>query len=352
MHTVRYLFIAHLTSVTALLAAVILSFITTIGITEEIGDLGAAQWWRAVAVSIVRVPQVFHESLPYAVIIGSAVAFVALDRSREMTVLRTSGLRLGATIGMVLQAGIFWTAVHFLVGELLVAPAAQAEKQLKLNTSASFLSAVDDIWLIDGNNYVRIGSVSAAGDELRDLTLFTLDSSGDLAAISEAESARRVEEGWILEGVWRLEKEDSWIGRRIARQFWGGRITPSIIDSFITKPRQMSVRQLRALTGFLARNRQDGRKFELALWTKIAASAVIPLFMLTGLCFVSYRRQVSVGGAVGLSLLLTIGYYMLSQVVSQLTLANADIPLAAGVLGPPALWVAGTLAVLRMKEHV
>jgi len=351
MRTVRLLFFAHLSSVTALLAAVILSFITTLGITEELGDLGAAQWWRAVAVSAVRIPQTFHESFPYAVIIGSAVAFALLDKGREMTVLRTSGLKLGATVAMVLQVGLLWGIVHFLVGELLVSPAAKVEKRLKLDASSAFISAAEDIWVIDGNSYLRIGSISTDGARLGDLTMFTLDASGDVESVSEIEFATRESDAWELQGIWRLTREPSWEGRRIERETWRAQITPEIIESFTTRPRQMSARELWALTSFLERNRQESRRFEHALWERFAASLSVPLFMLAGLCFVSYRRNVSVGGAVGLSLLVTVAYYMFTQIVGQLTLASASFPVGVGALAPAALWGLGVLAILRLRER-
>lgn len=351
MRTLRHQFVLHLTSITALLAATVISLITTLGITEELGDFGAEGWWRAVAVSVARIPEVFYESLPYAVIIGSATAFALMDRGREMTVLRTSGLGIWMASGLVLQAGLPWGIAHALVGELVMPPSARFAKELKLDTETSFISAADDVWLIDGPNYVRIGRLSPDGRELRDVTMFTLDADGRLESVREIRRAVREEEGWAVLSVREKARADGWRERLVPEAAWDVRVTPQIIESFTTEPRQMSAREIWGLIRFLESNRQEDRLFPVVFWSKLAASLSIPLLMLTGLCFVTYRRHVSVGGVLGIALLLTLGYYLLTQIALRLTAQVPDIPVAAGALAPVAAWVGATLAALAVRER-
>lgn len=351
MRTLRLQFVLHLTSVTALLSATVIGLITTLAITEELGDFGAEGWWRAVAVALARVPEAFYESLPYAVIIGSAAAFALLDRGREMTVLRASGLRLRDAAILVLQAGLLWGAAHALVGELVMPPSSRFAKEMKLDTGTSFISAADDVWLIDGPGYVRIGRLSPDGGELRDITMFTLGPGGGLESVREIARATRDGGHWTARGIREKRRADGWRERAVPAAEWDVRITPRVIESFTTEPRQMSVREIWALVRFLESNRQEDRPFATVLWSKLAASLSIPLLMLTGLCFVTYRRHVSVGGAVGVALLLTLAYYLLTQIVLRLTALTPAVPVAAGALAPAAVWVAATLAVLAARER-
>ncbi len=351
MNVVRRYFLVHLTLAVGLLTLTVIGFITTLGISEELGDLGAQGWWRAIAIPLVRMPQTLHQSLPYAVIIGSAAAFVAMDKTREMTVLRTSGLTLRNMAAMVLQAGLLWSAVHLTASEALISPSAKLEKQLKLESGSSFLSSEDAVWIIDGSSYIRIDSISANGLELRDVTIFTIDPSGDLVSIREAGSAERDGDGWKLDDVWTTKRDSSWAGTATANAQWDADITPDLIESYTTKPHQMSAREMWTLIGFLEANGQWSRDFRIALWHKLATSLSIPLLMLTGLCFVTYQRSISVGGSIGVALLLALAYYLIVQIVHQLSVSAVWIPVPLVAAAPPLAWFGGVLAILRTRER-
>ena len=92
---------------------------------------------HAAAYVLLLVPSHIYELLPISVLIGSIFVMARLAQSSEFTILRTSGLGPLKALRTLLEIGLIFVFVAFVVGDYLTpASSRQAQSSQKESTKA------------------------------------------------------------------------------------------------------------------------------------------------------------------------------------------------------------------------
>ena len=160
---------------------------------------------QAALLTLMRVPSISEQTLPFAVLGGSMIAFVALSRKLELVVARSAGISvwqfLGPPILVVGLIGVFADAAYNPAAAFLKERADAIETTLfgRLGGDNSDAS----LWIrqrsIDGQAILRAEHSSDKGAVLANVSVFSFDMNDAFQERIEAAQAQ------LLPGYWRLE---------------------------------------------------------------------------------------------------------------------------------------------------
>jgi lipopolysaccharide export system permease protein len=153
--------------------------------------------------SLLRIPAVAEQILPFAVLFGAMTAFVNLTRRLELVVARASGISVWQfmfpPLLITFLAGVISVAVFNPVSAEMKMRAEHLEARLFGTGSNPDKS----VWFrqrsVDGQALIKAMQASDAGSKLTDVTVYLYDPEGHFLERIEAERAT------LLPGAWKLE---------------------------------------------------------------------------------------------------------------------------------------------------
>ena len=156
--------------------------------------------------SLIRIPAVTEQVLPFAVLIGAMISFLNLTRKLELVITRASGVSIWQfllpPVAVALVIGIFATGVYNPVSALLKQRADHLEAQLFGRRPQG--GADTSLWIRqksgDGQAIIRAEKAENSGQLLTNVTAFVFEPNGSFVERVEAGSAQ------LNKGFWRLEQ--------------------------------------------------------------------------------------------------------------------------------------------------
>jgi lipopolysaccharide export system permease protein len=335
----RYI-VKTVTAAVALVAGVLLVLVGLFLFIGEQADVGTGQYGSLQALGFVamNLPEQLFEFLPVAAMIGGLLGLGTLARSSELTVMRASGISILRIGGSVAIAGLLLTAVAVFVGEYLAPDLSQQAREQKAFARFSNLSFAGQggVWVRDGNLIVKAEQHSGRG-EFGGLLVFDLTDANQLRRVGRAVSAvalpgRAWELGAYAETAFEAD-------RVVARSAGQERLQTVVSAEFLavaaSDPGRLSVRALAGIRAYLAANGQDTRRYDFALWSRVARMASILFAVLLALPFVFGSLRASGAGArATLGLVLGIAYFVLQKMVESGTVALRLDPLLLAWVPP------------------
>ena len=155
--------------------------------------------------TLLRVPSVSEQVLPFAVLFGAMAAFLNLSRKLELVVARAAGLSawqfLTPPVLIVLLLGIFAVAVYNPLSAALKQRADRIETRLFGKTGRD--DADTSLWIrqksVDGQAILRAERSSDAGTALSGVTAFVYEPDGRFLERIEAAHATLSRGFWTME---------------------------------------------------------------------------------------------------------------------------------------------------------
>jgi lipopolysaccharide export system permease protein len=316
-------------------------------------DLSMANlFWMA----LLRLPAFSEILLSFAVMVGSIVALLTLNRKSELTVMRAGGmsvwqfLRPGITI-----AGVLGVVAVTIYNPLAAAARSEAERLVAeaFGREAGLLAASGEAgWLrqdgADGQSVMTAQAIANQGLALAGVTVFQFDAKG---AFSERIDAERAS---LNDGYWELSKalvsrpdrepetfDTFTLSTHLTRERVGDALGSEISVSFWQLP---DLIQIAEKTGLSA-----GRyKMQYALLVARPALLITMVILAATVSLRSFRsggiQTMVVTGMVG-----GIGFFLLAEASRQVGMAGLVSPTAAvGV--PIAIALLVSLTVLLHQE--
>jgi lipopolysaccharide export system permease protein len=169
-----------------------------------------------------------------------------------------------------------------------VAPAGDQMAQQFRNEQVSqgkATSASNAIWLRDGDVILRtnhMAELALKGTyELKDVTVFALKDK-KLTQVSDAESATFENNHWTLKNLKVSTFSDTGVKTSmVEQQQWESRIQPEILNISTTRPKYLSIRDIKKFQQFSAKTGSLQSAYHIAWWSKMT----FPLLVIaTGLC--------------------------------------------------------------------
>ncbi|MFL6741356.1 MAG: LPS export ABC transporter permease LptG [Sphingomicrobium sp.] len=194
-HVAFYTVRLFLTRSLAVLVALVL-ILMTLDLLGESGKIlavpgnGDSELWRYVS---LRIPLLISRFLPFAVLLGTLIAFVGLNQNSEVVAMKAAGISAHQILAPLILASLVIAAGLFAFNETVVVKAARVVTAWSDNDYKPIppeSGVLSSVWLLDGEDLVRAGRVSGRGASFRVDDLQIYDRSGGmLSRVVRADSA-------------------------------------------------------------------------------------------------------------------------------------------------------------------
>lgn len=182
----------------ALILMSILQILDLLDVTSDILDRGLGMAGVAYY-AFMRLPRLFEQIAPIAVLAGGLFAFSQLARESAIVAMRASGISGYSIVGMAMPAAILVMLLDALCGQYLAPRADPALADWWKNTTPAAERKVSPPRTFRAGADLVIGaSATADGRQIADVTIFRRDSKGILVERIEAPKAVYANQQWTL----------------------------------------------------------------------------------------------------------------------------------------------------------
>lgn len=315
---------------------------TSAELIEDHGLAGLGEY------ALLRAPLVLLTVLPLGILVGAALAFLALAARSEMVVLRAAGLN---TVRILLLLVPLMILCGVLQNQLAARFGPQAEQALVARFPGLFQGrAIEhEVWLRDWQAIIRIGGASADASVLRDVSIFETAPDGALLRRIDAATARYDGEAWRLEDI--TVRVVNSPPEELAVMRWRTRLTPAGVLGAARRPDLVSAEDVRRI---LAGERPGARGtpyYLVQLWRGYAAFLVPPVMVLFA-AMASFGLARSGGGARYVALGLAGGalFVLADGVFTSLGQVGAMRAALAAFIAPAIFFVIGLWSIVVIEE--
>ena len=342
----------------ATFAAIFVLIITVdyIELMRRAGGLTNVSGLFVAQTAFYRVPLSLEKLMPFCILIGAMVSFLALSRRLELVVARASGISAWQfTTPALLSAlalGILATVIYNPVSAEMLERAKGMERKI-FTDGAPTLQDGAGFWLnqstSEGQSVINAARSQGQGALLTGISVFRYDTSGIFRERIEAQEATLEPGRWVFKQVRRYTLDNPVIEQdtfTIATT-----LTLAQVRNSFSTPETVSFWQLpdyikssensgQATAGYrLQYHKLIARPFLLAAMVMLAAAVSLRFFRFGGV-----QKMVLSGVAAGFLL------YVLSKVTEDLSKAELMHPLAAAWLPVCVGGLSGFLALLYQED--
>lgn len=312
----------HTIMVLAALSALSLSF----ELTEQADNVLAAsnnQFSAVLKFAALRLPDIVAQMLPFSVLLAALVTLTLLMRHSELVAVWSCGVSSFGVMLAFMPLAVLLGLVQLALDDLAV-PATLGKLQAwgvaDFRRGGSLAGDGEAVWLLSGNDIVRLPLATARAGEVTDLTIFRRRADGVLIEQIEAAHADRLPTGWRLRDVVRHDVATA-SSQILPELAWDGSIDVEHLPLISATRRELSLADLALLIereGFGQRPLSLSRTW---LQYRIAAAVNAPLLIFLVVASVqTFRRNT----AISRLLLLTVGIGFAFFAFDNLSLALGE----------------------------
>jgi lipopolysaccharide export system permease protein len=324
--------------------------------SDELKDLGKGSYGLKEIFFYLTLtsPRVFYELVPASALLGSLFVLGAMGNNRELIAMRAAGLSILGIIKSVMVAGAILVFISLLVGEF-VAPVTERMAQL-IKVSAQnkqvLMNAKYGLWLREDKKFINVRQIVDDG-HLADISIYELDDQQHLhEALHADEAVFMGHQQWNLKNIKKSEiSTQQMLASSLSEQIWKSSIAPNLLKIVVVNPNNLSLVDLNSYIGFLKKNHQKSRAFQLAFWGRVVNPLVTFIMLLLSAPFViGVKRGVSVGARMMIGVVIGMGFNIIDKIVGHLGLIyDLNPPLIAFIPSLTVLALA-LFAVKRIQE--
>ncbi len=324
--------------------------------SDELKDLGKGSYGLKEIFFYLALtsPRVFYELVPASALLGSLFILGAMGNNRELIAMRAAGLSVLGIIKAVMVAGAILVFISLLVGEF-VAPVTERMAQL-IKVSAQdkqvLMNAKYGLWLREGKQFINVRQIVDDG-HLADISIYELDDQQHLREALHAEEAVFLgNQQWNLKNIKKSEISIQLMqASSLSEQIWKSSIAPNLLKIVVVNPNNLSLVDLNSYIGFLKKNHQKSRAFQLAFWGRVVNPLVTFIMLLLSTPFViGVKRGVSVGARMMIGVVIGMGFNIIDKIVGHLGLIYDLNPLLIAFTPSLTVLALALFAVKRIQE--
>ena len=282
--------------------------------------------------SILKLPYLVQQMLPFCVLLGATLAFWNLARANELVVTRAAGISvwqiLAPATAIAILVGVVQVSLFNPLASAMLSKFEQMEGRY-LKRSVSLLSVSSSgLWLrqsdATGQSVIHANRVAQSDMSLRDVIIFLFEGEDRFIGRIDAENAR------LRDGYWDIR--NAWISSPNKRPYHVSThrldtdlTLNKILDSFAS-PETMSFWQLPGFIEILEKAGFTGHRHKL-YWHSLLASPMLMAAMVLVAAIFALRASGRAGAAWSISGAVLCGFllYFMSDLVYALGM-SASIP--------------------------
>lgn len=261
----------------------------------------------------LRLPEIVSALIPFGVLLAGIATLASLVRNSELVAMRAAGISQVLLIKALTPVALLVAVPQFwLENDLL--PASVAE--LRAWGVGDYDATGDEegrvIWARLGEDIVRVGEVRGP-ESLADVAVFRRDARGNLVEQVRADRAVFEDGSWTFLDV-KESRAELEVPTTRTRENWPSLLSPSLLASLSTHPRELPVTELRSFMGDASFGNRPTYLYEVWFHKKISApvATILMLFISVPLIQGLHRRagtalMLAAGVAIGFSFLVFDG---------------------------------------------
>jgi len=304
---------------------------------------------------IFRLPKIFTEVLPVAVLLACLLSLGGLARNNEVLAMKMGqigALRIALPcIGVGLAASLLaWVTVEY------VAPPA-SERALNIERTevrrlpAYRITRDSDIWYrAQDDRFVHISLIEAQAGIIRGMSVFELSPDFDLLRRIDARDATFEPQGWTVHDGYQLELDKNPIRITPFKELTLSlKERPEEFARVARSPEEMSYAQLREYIDRLVKSGVSATRYMVDLHAKVATALVGLVMAILGVSFGLRTSRSGVMFWVAVCIPMGFLYYMLLVLGFSLGRSGALPPLVAAWLPNAVFGTAGVVSLWRLR---
>lgn len=251
---------------------------------KELNDITSVYTFGDVVFYVMlSIPSKIYELFPVSVVVAVVAGLGTLAGGSELVVMMASGVsKLKIAMHTLFSVSV-WLVLVVLMGEYAGPAGDQMAQQFRNEqiSQGKATSAAQAIWLRDDDVIFRTNQMKRNKEkgsyELVDVTVFELKGK-KLEQVSEAKSAVFVNQQWTLSDLKVSAFSEQGVStNQVKQQQWQSRIEPEILNISTTRPKYLSIRDIKKFQQFNAESGTLQSSYQIAQWSKMA----FPLLVLT-----------------------------------------------------------------------
>lgn len=293
---------------------------------------------------VYKTPEMFGDSLPFAVLMTTLLFLGVLAKNGEYTALRSCGLSVVKITSPLLVLGVLSSLLLLVNAELIVPKSYQRMEYVskvlieKWNNVAVF--RVQRIWFRSSNLILQAESYDPQHMELKSVVVWGLDASMNPQTRLEAEKATPYTGGWTLHNGNKRGFESN--GRTIDFDAHKIQIAlrPDDLKVLDKRSGNLSYHELREYSNSLERGGQVVSRYRTMMHAKIASPLSAFVMVVLGIPFaLKTGRSANIATGIGIGVSIGFAYFIVNAAVQSYGVS--------GVLPPfIAAWGANVIFVL------
>jgi lipopolysaccharide export system permease protein len=338
-------------------AALLLPLFTTFDLVGELDDVtpGGYRLGQAIEVVFMTLPRRIVELGPFIALLGGIAALGQLAATRELTVMRATGLsiaRIGSTATLAgLALALAWAALD----EWVASPLQQSGLELRNEARAAGAQASNkqgSVWARQDDQIVRVGNLQHKRLPVN-IEIFRFDSDRALVAYIFAASADIQEAGqWRLNNVqvkrWDHGTETT---QHLDHMVWQSIFGGARLGDITLPTDSLSFRQLYRYIDYLKGSGQPSAQYEMAMWQKVGRPILTLAMILFAIPFAfAQPRSPNLGARLALGALVGLMVYVSNQIIVNLGLLLKMNTLVT-TLGPSLVLLAVAMAMVAYMDR-
>src|ERR1041385_1562352 len=219
----RYFGLRFLSAVMSVFAGffVLIVLVDYIELMRRASDVPNLSAWMVAKASFFRVPQLTERLLPFSVLTGAMVCYLALSRRNELVIARSAGMSawqfVAPAIIVAFFLGITATAVYNPLSAAMREWSKKLESQIFGENQAGLQGTTKGFWVrqksVDGQSIIYAATSQEQGVRLDGVSVFTFDPAGRALERVEAQRAG------LEPGHWRLEQAHVYVSDEPPRDY-------------------------------------------------------------------------------------------------------------------------------------
>ena len=296
---------------------------------ETPGANGPLMAW----LSFLHTPIIAEQALPFAVLLGSMIAFLNLSRRLELVVARAAGVSVWQFLAPAVVVAILIGCVDIMAYNPLSTAMKRQADSIEAKMFGTGATNGAGIWLrqksVDGQSIIHTLGRDVSDDSYLNVQVFNFDNDGSLSQRVDADRAI------LHDGYWELKKASVVApgsdAETAGTYLLATTLTRAEVAQAFVAPETVSFWRLRPLAEQVERAGLDATAYRLRFQQLIAMPALLVAMVLVASCFSlrlfrmgGVQKMVSSGVAAGFVL------YVSTKIVGDLGGVGVVSPAVAG----------------------
>lgn len=330
MKTIRRLLHGEIMTAVAFVAVGFLALFMFFDLVDELQSVArhAAQGYQlqqALLYITLKIPEHLYQLLPLSVLIGCIFVMARLAQSSEFTILRTGGLDPLRALGTLLQLGVIFVSLTFVIGDYIAPWADRQAIQIKALYQGHLTLGQTGAWLKekqqDRHFAVNVRSFDGIA-HMRQVRIHEFNEAGQLLGITTAQEADIQSGQWSLQQVEQktigLDQSTSTLkynANKAAQTVWSTDISADMVAAALLTPDRMRTWELFKYMRHLSSNNQNSQRYEIEFWRKVfyPLSCLVMLVLALPFAYLHFRSG-QIAGHVFIGVLAGISFSLLNNV--------------------------------------